>query len=95
MDGRAKPGHGDLSWLHAAHLLFRRRIVLAAIDFDDQFRLMADEIDNKAPQRHLTAKSVTIRLARAQPLPDLFLGFGRDCSALACSRAPLLGCFFI
>jgi hypothetical protein len=49
----------------AARLLFRGRIMLAAIDFHDQFRLVADKVGNKTPQRHLTAKSETFGLARS------------------------------
>ena len=45
----------------ATRLLFRGRIMLAAIDFHDQFRLVADKVGNKAPQRHLTAKSDNLR----------------------------------
>jgi hypothetical protein len=60
----------------AARFLFRRRIVLAAIDFDDQSRLVANKVGNEAPDRHLTAKSISFGLARSQHPPELFLGFG-------------------
>src|ERR1700737_4145576 len=60
----------------SARFLFRRRFVLAAIDFDDQSRFVADEVGNEAPERHLTAKSVPFGLAPAQPMPDPLLGFG-------------------
>jgi hypothetical protein len=43
----------------AARLFCGREIVLAAIDFDDQLRLMADKVGDKAPERCLAAKSVT------------------------------------
>jgi hypothetical protein len=41
----------------AACLPFRRGIMLAAIDLDDQFRLVANEVGDKPPDWNLTAKS--------------------------------------
>jgi len=48
----------------AARLRFRRRIVLAAIDLDDQSRLVADEICNEPADRNLPTKSEPFSLPR-------------------------------
>jgi hypothetical protein len=34
--------------------------VLAAVNFDNQFRFMTGKVGNKAPERHLAAASVTL-----------------------------------
>jgi hypothetical protein len=50
----------------AAHLLFRQRVVLAAVNLDDQFRLMADKIGNKNAPTALDGESDNLRFgARA------------------------------
>jgi hypothetical protein len=49
--------------------------VLAAIDLDDQSRLVAHEIGYEAPDRHLTAKPKPFDLARPQRPPEPLLGF--------------------
>jgi hypothetical protein len=50
--------------------------VLAAIDFDDQSRFVADKVGNEVPGRHPKAESIPFGLARSQHLPELFLRFG-------------------
>jgi hypothetical protein len=50
--------------------------VLTAVDFDNQARVVANEIDNVTPERHLRAKSMSIDLARSQepPHPSFRIG---------------------
>jgi hypothetical protein len=50
--------------------------MLPAIDLDDQSRLMADKVDNKRSDRHLSAKPVPLGLPQSQYLPEPPLGFG-------------------
>jgi hypothetical protein len=49
----------------AFHIRRRQGVVLAAIDFDNQARFVTDKISNVASERHLTAESVTLHLARS------------------------------
>ncbi len=56
--------------------LYRRLIVLSAIDFDDQPGLVARKIGDVLPERHLSAKAMAANLARPQHCPDGFLSFG-------------------
>ncbi len=60
----------------AGSLCFLRRqlLVLAAVNFDNQARVVADNIGNVTPQRHLPAESVPVDLIRSQDSPDAFLG---------------------
>jgi hypothetical protein len=44
--------------------------MLAAIDFDDQARLVASKIDDVNPEGHLPPKLVPVDLTRSQDLPD-------------------------
>jgi hypothetical protein len=41
---------------------WRRAIVLAAVDFNDQPSLVTDKIDDVAPERHLTAEPMSLDL---------------------------------
>jgi hypothetical protein len=75
----------------ATRLYVGRRVVLAAVDFDDQFRLMAHKVGYEMPDRHLTAKSVPFGLARSQLLPEPPLGFGH---LAAESPGALVGALF-
>jgi hypothetical protein len=43
--------------------LLRQRIMLAAIEFDDQADFVTDKICNVAPERHLTAAPVSLDLS--------------------------------
>jgi hypothetical protein len=54
--------------------LRRRLLVLAAVNFDNQARVVADKIGNVTPQRHLPAESVPGDLMQSQDSPDAFFG---------------------
>src|SRR5580658_7792339 len=73
----------------AFHLLKQKRIVLTAVDFDNQTRLMANKIDGGGPKRHLPTKLVAVDLPRSQYLPKAVLRYGHSTSqrssAVACS----------
>ena len=43
--------------------LLRQRIMLAAIEFDDQAGFVTDKIRNVAPERHLTAEPMSLDLS--------------------------------
>jgi len=43
--------------------LLGQRIMLAAIDFDDQAGLVTDKIRDVAPERHLTAEPMSLYLS--------------------------------
>src|SRR6202040_1637796 len=55
-------------------LIFSLR-VLRSINFDDQHRLQANEIDEERPDRVLPAELEAIELPLAQPRPQLLFGF--------------------
>ena len=61
-------GAGSLCFLR------RRPLVLAAVNFDDQARIMANKVGNLTPQRHLPAESVPVNLIQSQDSPNAFLG---------------------
>ena len=44
-------------------LLLRQRIMLAAIEFDDEASFVTDKIRNVAPERHLTAEPMSLDLS--------------------------------
>jgi hypothetical protein len=50
--------------------------VLAAIDLDNQPRVVTHEINNVAPERDLPTEPVRINLARPDQTPDGPLGIG-------------------
>jgi len=64
-------------------LLRRRVIVLAAVDLDDQRRLVAHEIGDVAANRHLAAEFEPLHLLRAQDLPNLSFCVGHVSSQAA------------
>jgi hypothetical protein len=74
-----------------ARLLFRRRVILAAIDFDDQFRFTANKIGNKAPKWQLTPKSEAVGSARFRNKRPAWL-YPRDLNEAASrpSREPTM-----
>ena len=54
-----------------ARLVLRFRLrVLSAIEFDDNARVIAGEIDDETAERHLSAKAQTIDLTAAQGGPE-------------------------
>jgi hypothetical protein len=54
--------------------LWRRPLVLAAVNSDNQARVVADKIANVTPQRHLPAESVPVDLIQSRDSPEAFLG---------------------
>ena len=51
--------------------------MLAAVDFDDQPRLEADEVEDVAVERHLALEFQAFELLVAESLPQDVLGLGR------------------
>jgi hypothetical protein len=61
-------------------LLRRRPVVLATVDLHNQACIVANEIDNIGPERHLPPKSMPSDLTRPQDCPDASLGIGHGTS---------------
>jgi hypothetical protein len=60
-------------------------LVLAAVNFDNQARVVADKIGNVTPQGHLPAESVPVDLIQSQDSPDAFLGVSHISSQGSCT----------
>ena len=58
-------------------VLFRPFAMLTAVNFNDQFSLKRDEIDNESDERDLSFEFDAIELAGAKSRPQQFFGFGR------------------
>ncbi len=50
--------------------------MLAAIDFDNQTSVVANEIGNILAERHLPAEAMAVYLRRSQDSPNASLGIG-------------------
>jgi hypothetical protein len=57
-------------------LVSRRPLVLAAIDFDNQTRVVAHKIGDIPPERQLPAEAMAVHLRRSQDSPNASLGVG-------------------
>ena len=60
--------------------LRRRSLVLAAIDFDNQARIVANEVGNAAPERRRPAAPMPLDLTGSQDSPEAPLCFGHIAS---------------
>jgi hypothetical protein len=61
--------------------------MLAAIEFNDQASLKADEINNIVTDRRLPAKSAPVEIAPAKFIPERALGIGQVPAQVPCEVA--------
>jgi hypothetical protein len=62
--------------LGSTRILLSLLVVLAAVEFDDELRVWATEIDDKSVQRHLAPELQTAKPSVAQSKPQNALGIG-------------------